>query len=1492
MKKVSLTWLCLLLMPLTAFAQGNDDDCSVVIDGQISGPSEVIACEINEYILEFEENSEYPVNELAVDWSIDNGEIVSIEIIDDKHIVEARAFGTALIKADFSENFSHCEEHAGRFFQHAIVLKGFPEIQSTKFNIINDDGGLEDISGFLCDGETYNLQLEVPDHYNKMQYVARFQLDNDTYEKNFSGFEVNIPIGDYYSGQDTFSVKIYKQHRNCPESRKIYNPSIKWPINESSCGQYQIDIFHLKCHGEHPSEARIEISNLPDAQSSYHIELTKYSTENPETQYGMICKTNGININHIGRSGTSYSFDETPTENKIIIDGKNINAIPKDIGVTPGIYRLHIELEGYCNYREFFEIQEPAELSLDGVSPVNSYTYNNETFHMQTPEGTGGIHLELSGGTPGYTYTVKKKNSSLERSYSSNNREVNIQNLPKGSYLFEIADQYNCPYDSSNSIPEEIELIAPDPLIAYKKNFTLESPSCHKDVDTNYTNTYLLQNGEVIMRVQGGIGPYTGNLTNQKTINREFTTDENNDDPYALHFSNLPEGTYNYSLQDRFEHTVIEDQLVLVSPLPVTLKTKTIYPTICLGGNDGRLVVEPDLRSASDSVKFSPESPNSQKFTYNRYPGYSFEKLNEGYFEYRIKDSLDCIFTFTDSIPPNPNPPQLFIVDSTEISCFKANDGTVTLTGENGAPGDNNQYYFSLDGFNSIIHSTDDTARFNLLKPGKHNVFIDDTSECRNKQVDEARYKTSFYVEEPDKLDLKLSIADVAAYGDSTGSYLFSMSGGNGRYEYLAGRGEDTLQWGVMESDSIQLRSLPAGIYWLYYRDTCGCTNSGEEWAEESFQIEQPDSPLEFTATVIPPSCHGAEDGMVELTGTGGWDDYRYGLDTTALQESPIFGSLPAGEHTFWVEDRKGVRFSKSIHVSEPEPLKIEQIQILGPTCNGYSDGRINLQVHGGTPAYTINEIDSQDGAFQLTGYSAGTIHLEIADSNGCVLQMDTTLHEPERLNMTSELQKATCGEANGTIALTSVEGGTAPYSYSWYKNGTPVGTDSILQDVPSGFYELLLEDAGGCRLETSFQLDNIEGPEGAVLTTEAASCHGNSDGKVEMELIHCHHPGVYQLFKDSELLKEESIEFSSGNFQEELAAGSYMAVFLDSNACRTSLPFEITEPQPLQVQQVSLQNPLCHDAATGSIRVEPGGGNGGYTYSWNDTPGSAVHDDIPAGSYELQVQDQKGCRTDTLLTLTNPPALQVDLGGEATICGGQDYRFEPGDFTSYAWYRNDSLLSTDRNFTTQEEGRYLLEVESKKGCTATDSFRLKISNDLLEADFLVPSPVETGDTLVAIDISWPAPDSVYWVFPDEALRMESEEFMETFRFEEPGTYTLSLNAVKGECRDGISKTILVKQEEGDSDELKTEKQGNIRSCTIYPNPVRDVFHCELELEQPQSIRVVLLHAGTGQLVILQELMGRTDNTFSFDLGGKQAGNYLLVIQSGEEKIQRTILHL
>ena len=1470
MKKILLL-LFSLYTTSQALAQGAEEPG---LEGTFSN---IILCQEYTYKVDREEVT-FDGNSVEQEWTVTNGTIVSsTEFENGRKEVTVVWEGNGTIEV--TSIVATPDENTETIYNSKnVTYRSFSSDISKESITKYDEENATDNPTFLCKYDDITVTLnEISDHYPEMEYFWIFRNQGDERIRNYTGNTVNFTIPSDWEGDMDIIVK--KQHQGCAYEeveQKVISDPIE--IKENPCNLISLEIENPKCHGS--SQSTIIINGLPQSEDKYSIDIEALSSQAGIEIQGSVCETNGINYSEYYLMGQAENWDTIVSSSSYTIENK----------VGPGIYRISIANDDMCNYREFFEIQEPAELSLDGVSPVNSYTYNNETFHMQTPEGTGGIHLELSGGTPGYTYEVEKITNALSKTVNSENTSATINELEEGSYRVNISDANNCPVntDDVNTI---IELKAPDSLVAYKKNFIMESPSCHKDVDTS-TNLDLLQDGEVIMKVQGGIGPYTGTLTNQKTINREFTTDENNDDPYALSFSDLPEGTYNYSLQDRFEHTVIEDQLVLVSPLPVTLKTKTIYPTICLGGNDGRLVVEPDLRSASDSVHFYPESPTSQEYTYDRYPGYSFEKLNEGYFEYRIKDSLDCIFTFRDSIPPNPNPPQLFIVDSTEISCFKADDGTVTLTGENGAPYPNNEYYFSLDGFNSGTTSEKDTAIFENLDPGSHDVFIDDTSECRNKQVDEDRYKTSFYVEEPEKLHLENSIADVAAYGDSTGSYLFSMSGGNGRYEYLAGRGEDTLQWGVMESDSIQLRKLRAGTYWLYYRDTCGCTNGGGEWAKESFYIAQPERPLEFTATVFPPSCHGGQDAMVELTGKGGWGDYRYGLDTAELKDQRFFSNLPAGNHRFWVEDRKGVRFSKSIHVPEPEPLEIAQIQIQGPACHGSSDGRINLQVRGGTPAYSVNGVDSQDGAVQLTGYSAGTIHLEIADANGCALQMDTTLHEPEPLNMAYDLQKATCGGTNGTIALTSVEGGTAPYSYSWYKNGTPMGTDSILQEVPSGFYELLLEDAGGCRMDTSFQLDNIEGPEGAILTTEAASCHGDRDGKVEIELIHCHHPGVYQLFKDNEMLKEEAINFSSGILQEELAAGHYTAVILDSNACRTSLPFVISEPAPLHVQQAMLQDPLCHDASSGRIAVEIGGGNGNYSYSWNDIAGDATLEGIPAGAYELLVQDQKGCHMDSLFQLTNPPALEVNLGEEATICGGQDYRFEPGNFASYAWYRNDSLLSTERYFTTQLEGRYLLEVESNKGCTVTDSFQLKISNDLLEADFLVPSPVETGDTLVAIDISWPAPDSVYWVFPEEAQRMESEEFMETFRFGEPGTYTLSLNAVKGECRDGISKTILVEQKEDERDELKGKQEGNISSCTIYPNPVRDVFHCKLELEQPAQIRLILLHAGTGQLVMLHELMGRTDNTFSYDLGGKQAGNYLLIIQSGEEKIQRTILHL
>jgi hypothetical protein len=56
--------------------------------------------------------------------------------------------------------------------------------------------------------------------------------------------------------------------------------------------------------------------------------------------------------------------------------------------------------------------------------------------------------------------------------------------------------------------------------------------------------------------------------------------------------------------------------------------------------------------------------------------------------------------------------------------------------------------------------------------------------------------------------------------------------------------------------------------------------------------------------------------------------------------------------------------------------------------------------------------------------------------------------------------------------------------------------------------------------------------------------------------------------------------------------------------------------------------------------------------------------------------------------------------------------------------------------------------VLNANNCLAKDSIRLNVSEQEIEANFLLQSEAWVGDTLVMIEISWPVPESIEWDCP------------------------------------------------------------------------------------------------------------------------------------------------
>src|SRR5690606_16967421 len=90
-------------------------------------------------------------------------------------------------------------------------------------------------------------------------------------------------------------------------------------------------------------------------------------------------------------------------------------------------------------------------------------------------------------------------------------------------------------------------------------------------------------------------------------------------------------------------------------------------------------------------------------------------------------------------------------------------------------------------------------------------------------------------------------------------------------------------------------------------------------------------------------------------------------------------------------------------------------------------------------------------------------------------------------------------GVDDGSVALTPVNG-TSPYTYSWTGPGGFTSTDSFIENLSPGQYEVNVEDASGCMLNVVY---DVEQPTEISIsaTVSPESCPGSGDGAIDLTL-------------------------------------------------------------------------------------------------------------------------------------------------------------------------------------------------------------------------------------------------------------------------------------------------------------------------------------------------------------------------------------------------------
>jgi gliding motility-associated-like protein len=439
-------------------------------------------------------------------------------------------------------------------------------------------------------------------------------------------------------------------------------------------------------------------------------------------------------------------------------------------------------------------------------------------------------------------------------------------------------------------------------------------------------------------------------------------------------------------------------------------------------------------------------------------------------------------------------------------------------------------------------------------------------------------------------------------------------SGGTSPYMYALGAGP--------YSNNNIFSNVLAGAYTIHIKDANGCIK------DTNVAVNQPPIIVPNVA-VVSPSCYGYADATVTATASGGTPGFTYAISLGAFSATNVFAGLAVGTDTIHVKDNNGCLHDTAFTITQPTPLKIDNIVLSNVRCFGDNSGWIQVSSSGATPAYTYA---SNGGTFQpsnlLTNLYAGSQVVHVKDSHNCILDSNVTLTQPTHLAFVIDsLLNPTCEAYKNAFIQLHATGGTPGYLYALADTNLFSKQETYAQ-IPEGTYMFYIKDANNCIYDTSITFVGYAHIVIDKAILKNPTCYGDKDGRITLDVSGGIEPLRYRL-NGSKALDTTSV-FDT------LSANTYTITILDSVQCRKDTTIVLTEPDSLHIISSQTPNDCQGIDNGGAIDVTVAGGVTPYRYLWSSNPGiSAPHiSGMPNGNYMVWVHDANNCADSLLIPI------------------------------------------------------------------------------------------------------------------------------------------------------------------------------------------------------------------------------------------------------------------
>ncbi len=819
----------------------------------------------------------------------------------------------------------------------------------------------------------------------------------------------------------------------------------------------------------------------------------------------------------------------------------------------------------------------------------------------------------------------------------------------------------------------------------------------------------------------GGTAPYTYSWDTGET---------------STSITNLAPGDYSVTITDA-NGCFTTQNYTIIEPDVLTVNSITQTPTSCNGGDNGSI----NLTIIGGTTPYTYLWNNGET-TQN------LSNLTAGTYSVTVTDANGCIVTDTVEVL------EPLEIDGNEtvtnVSTNENDDGSITLN----TIGGTSPYTYYWNGITEVILATQGFE----TSGGTWNYTLDPS--------------TTYNTEGDSVIDNYLSNVwdTVEAYNHNANT---SAAEGN---QFFAAQMVNNTNGGGDFPHTITFDAIDVSAY-------------GDLILEFSYYALNYNSNFTTQYIVAYDDANTWTDTPVDLSkNTGGWQkvtinvpssanyvrlrlqthqngNYQYlGFDNVRLYEAGPSGEtltdLSAGTYSVVITDDNGCSVTEDIVVSEPATLSASGVAT-NVSCNGGSNGTVNLTVTGGTAPYTYvwsNTATTQN----LAGLEAGTYNVTVTDANGYTTTESVEVTEPNVLIASGQVtSNVTCNGGNDGAVNVNVTGGTSPYTYAWSNGAT---TENMI-GLTAGTYNVTVTDANGCTATESVTVTQPVSGISASTATTNVSCNGGNDGTVDLTVTGGTAPYTYLWSNTATTQNLAGLE-----------AGTYDVTVTDANGCTTTASAEVGQPEVLSASGVAT-NISCNGEIDGEVNLTVSGGTVPYTYVWSNTATTQNLAGLEAGTYSVTVTDANGCTANASVTVTEPAALSanITLDNHLTCSddnnGGATVEVTGGMVPyTYEW-DNQATTASVTNLTL---GNHSVTITDKSGCTATQTVNIDFNDSTLpvpdvstlpniseycevnKAD--VPTPTATdncsgtleGTTNAIFPINTPGITTITWIFEDE----------------------------------------------------------------------------------------------------------------------------------------------